>query len=215
MKKILLFALLVLYFLGDNYVKAQTRKIGNVPVNLEAFAGYGRTLYDLDEHSQAGFISAGMRAVYYNMPVEIGAEAKFHIMSPTFTLEHPFYEKVAYEEKFRFHYIGTVFRYYPLDEEYFFGRAGAGWVFNNRKVFLYEEEYVKNEGYIDDDKDKKRVNLTNPFSFNLGVGGAIPFKGNDKLMASLLYYYKKNVLAEDEDVSYTAGHLSLQFTFVF
>lgn len=171
---------------------------------FDIFAGYGRTMYDLDEHSQAGFVPFGARVTIGEDVVKLGLEVNANLYSPTYTLAHPFTDEEAYKEKYRSTYFGALGRYYII-ENFLFVRAGAGVHFLNKKKFIYTDDYKDAEPYLTDDDEV--VDYKNTFGFN--IGGGISIGEDSRLIASLIYNYKKNTLKDDEDESFNASTISL------
>lgn len=181
---------------------------------VDMMTGYGYTLYNLEGYSQTGYVPAlGRFMVEFGDYIEAGAELQMHILAPTFALEHPFTEKEAYREKFRSGYVGGVFRFYPFEDvlidRILFGRIGLGWHFLNRKAIFYTDDYMNTEKYLDNEKET--VRYSDPFGFNIGIGTNL---GDDyRFTGALLYNFKRNTLAKDEDEYFGAGSFVLQLGF--
>lgn len=172
---------------------------------VDIVTGFGRTMFDLDNHSQAGFVPVYLRGSLGEDDVfQVGGELMFNLYAPTFVLKHPFTNEEAFNEKFRGNYIGAFGRGF-IPGTPAFGRLGLGLNFNTRKRTNYTPEYMDNEPYLDESHEK--VQYKSSFGFNLGVGAAI---GDEmRLTTTLLYSYRKNTLKDDEDVSFNASSIAL------
>ncbi len=214
MKKILI---IILLFVGANSVFAQYgSKNNDLNINTkldfisaEAFIGYGRTHYDLENYTQAGFVPVGLRLAILPINfIDFGAEFRFNAYSPTFALKHPFTDSEAYVEKFRSNYLGGFVRVYPIPMiRLFFVRAGLGYNFNNRKKILYSDDYLMQEPYI---SENKKIEFDNSLSGNIGIGMSIG--ENPRAMISILYNFKNNVDLNNANEKYRANSLVLNLS---